>query len=134
MKKNVIILRGVSSSGKSTVAKLFGYDPVICTADDFFYDGDDYKFDPRFLGAAHEQCFQKFLFALDDDKIETIVVANTNTKESDFQEYIDEARKRDIMVFSLVVEKRHSGQNDHDVPEKTIRKQEQRIKSNLKLT
>ena len=133
-KPAVIILRGASGSGKSSVAKLFGPDAIICTADDFFYDSEgNYNFNPDHLSIAHEQCFRKFLYALDNPDVDMIVIANTNTKISEFQKYIDEAEKCGCMVFSLVVERRHNGINSHGVPEHVIDRNEKNIKNTLKL-
>jgi energy-coupling factor transporter ATP-binding protein EcfA2 len=134
-KPDVIILRGASGCGKSSVARLFGGEVAICTADDYFYDETGkYNFNPDLLGKAHELCREKFLYALDNPELfDTIVVANTNTKNSEFQFYIDEAEKRGIMVFSLVVEKRHNGTNSHGVPESVIDRHVENIKNSLKL-
>jgi predicted kinase len=132
--KKVIILRSASGAGKSTIAKLFVGNLVICTADDFFYDRDgNYNFDPNLLSIAHEQCFRKFHDALENQSVDTIVVANTNTKISEFQKYIDEAEKYDNMVFSLVVEKRHNETNSHGTPESVIDRHVENIKNSLKL-
>jgi predicted kinase len=132
--KKVIVLRGCANSGKSTVAKLFGDNAVICTADDYFTDDQgNYNFNPLLLGAAHYACQEKYLKALDDFTIDTVVCANTNTKSSEFQFYIDEAEKRGIMVFSLVVEKRHNNENNHQVPVHVIDRHEQNIKNTLRL-
>jgi predicted kinase len=132
--KNIIILRGASGSGKSSVAELFGGNAIICCADDYFMDiNDHYNFDPNQLGRAHHDCQQKFLRALDAPFVDTVVVANTNAKISDFQFYIDVAENRSHTVFSLVVEKRHNGKNQHNVPEHVIDRHEQNIKNTLKL-
>ena len=130
----VVLLRGSSGCGKSSVARLFGGEVAICTADDFFYDeGGNYNFDSNLLSIAHEQCFRKFHDALENPDIDTIVVANTNTKISEFQKYIDEAEKYDSMVFSLVVEKRHNGINSHGTPDHVIDRHVENIKNSLKL-
>lgn len=132
-RKKVIIIRGASGSGKSTVAKLFGGNVVICTADDYFYEDGIYKFNPDKLAKAHEACYQKFVDALEDSETDTVVVANTNTKESDFLKYIDTAKEYGSMVFSLVVENRHGNTNVHDVPDHILDRQVSNIKNTLKL-
>lgn len=132
--KKVIILRSASGAGKSTIAKLFGGNLTVCTADDFFYDGEgNYNFDPNLLSIAHEQCFRKFHDALENPMVDTIVVANTNTKIPEFRKYIDEAEKYDSMLFSLVVEKRHNGVNSHGTPDRVINRHVENIKNSLKL-
>jgi energy-coupling factor transporter ATP-binding protein EcfA2 len=133
-KPDLVILRGSSGCGKSSVARLFGGEVAICTADDYFYDElGKYNFNPDHLSIAHKQCQEKFIYALDNPDFDTIVVANTNTKEKDFKFYIDEAEKRGIMVFSLVVEKRHNGINTHGTPDHVIDRHVENIKNSLKL-
>ena len=132
--KVVVILRGSSGCGKSSVAQLFGGEVAICTADDYFYDElGKYNFNPDHLSIAHKQCQEKFVYALDNPDFDTVVVANTNTKEQDFQFYVAEAEKRGIMVFSLVVEKRHNGVNTHETPDHVIDRHVENIKNSLKL-
>lgn len=134
MNKRIIILRGTQNSGKSTVAKLFGENSIICCADDYFTDNwGNYNFDPNLLGVAHRICREKFINALDDPDIDTIVVANTNATQKDFQFYIDSAEQHGNMVFSLVVERRHNNLNNHNVPPEAIDRCEQNIKNSLKL-
>lgn len=132
--KRIILLRGASGSGKNLVSKLFGGEVCVCSADDYFTDNwGNYNFDPNLLGVAHRTCQDKFLNALDNSDIDTIIVNNTNTKEKDFQFYVAEAEKRGIMVFSLVVEKRHNGTNSHGTPDHVIDRHVENIKNSLKL-
>lgn len=130
--ERVILIRGASGSGKSTLAKLFSNNKVICCADDYFWDSGEYKFDPSLLGKAHEYCRNVFISALDSG-VETVIISNTNTTEKEFNFYIDEAKKRDIMLISLVIEKRHDNINLHGVPDYVIDRQAQNIKNSLKL-
>lgn len=132
--KVVVILRGASGSGKSSVTKLFGDDVYVCSADHYFMDDDgNYNFDPSKLGAAHGLCKMNFISGLQNPDIDVVVVDNTNTKQSDFQFYVDEAEKRGAMVISLVVEKRHNGVNSHNVPEHVIDRHVENTKNTLKL-
>jgi 2',3'-cyclic-nucleotide 3'-phosphodiesterase/NEDD4-binding protein 2 len=79
------------------------------------------------------ECQQKFLRLLDDHEESLIIVANTSTKDSDFNFYIEEAKKRNIVVFSLVLENRHGNKNIHNVPEHVLERQKENIKNSLKL-
>jgi hypothetical protein len=46
-----------------------------------------------------------------------VVVSNTFTQEWEMQPYYDLAEKHGYTVYSLVVENRHEGVNEHGVPE-----------------
>ena len=84
--RNLIILRGVSGSGKSTFCDLIQDPKMICCADDYFTDSDgNYNWNAASIGLAHKFCRDKFDRALNDDFIENIIIANTNTKPSDWK-------------------------------------------------
>lgn len=137
--KNFIILRGVSGSGKTTVASFieelalgsFGR-CTIATADDYFMKDGVYKFNKFGLGKAHETCKRKVETAMSFN-VPVVVLANTNTTEKDFKPYIELAEKYKYKIISLVVENRHGNKNIHDVPEETLIKQAEKLKGSLKL-
>ena len=52
---------------------------------------------------------------LPDDSV--IVVSNTFTQEWEMKPYYDMAKTYGYTVFSLIVENRHGGVNEHGVPE-----------------
>ena len=132
--KTVIILRATSNSGKTTFAEyLFSLTPdaFICCADDYFIKhGLDFDF--RHLDDAHQFCKNEFDSAIEQGK-SPIIVANTNTRESEFAYYKDLAEANDYRVFYLVIEKRHNNVNNNNVPQETIDKQAARIRNSLKV-
>lgn len=89
----VVILRGLPGSGKSFLAhncSEFLQEPskvAICAADDYFMEGDSYRFDSDLLPKAHSFCLNQFLIALGGKK-ELIVVDNTNSKLWEYQIYL----------------------------------------------
>jgi hypothetical protein len=89
--KQVIIIRGLPGSGKDRKVHqiLSGVMPdtaVVCSADDFFMVGGEYKFDPTKLGEAHATCMAKFCQALVDGK-QLIICNNSNSMRWEFRHY-----------------------------------------------
>lgn len=138
--KSIYILRSISGAGKSTLAnqlRLIAFtakiSSEICSADHFFCNEDgDYCFDANRLGEAHKLCKQKFLTAL-ENKINLIIIDNTNCTESELNFYIEHGREKGYTVFSLIIENRNNTKNIHNVPEITLEKQELKLKNSLKL-
>lgn len=133
MNKKIILLRGVSGSGKSSFCDLIAEPKVVCSADHYFENEDGYWFNPLLLGKAHSACQLKFEQACQNPEIKNIIVDNTNTKPSDFQYYLDRAEAYDIPVVSVVLEKRHNNSSIHNVPDHVLERQHQNLISNLKL-
>jgi uridine kinase len=134
--KTVILLRGVSGSGKSALADILttkvGW--VSVCADDYFTDENGvYNFNASWLDDAHRECKHKFMVALFDSTVEGIVVANTNTKEADFSFYETNAKFADAVFISLVVENRHGNKDVHGVPENVREMQAKNIVRSLSL-
>ena len=132
-----LILRGVSGSGKTSFAeflkKSVSADNVVtCTADDYFVQDGQYKFDPTKLGTAHAYCFRKFERALEAKK-QLVIQNNTNTNPKDFVKYKEAAEKAGYQVFVLVCENRHGNENVHNVPEQALKKQFTQLSQSIKL-
>jgi len=134
MNRNLIILRGVSGSGKTTFCDLIGGNKIVCCADDFFLGPHgNYIFDITKLGFAHKWCQQRFDKALLNEKIDTIVIANTNTKTGEWSYYEERALEAGLTVTFVVLENRHGNGSIHNVPIETLERQENTIRQNLKL-
>ena len=121
--KRVIIMRGLPGSGKSTKAQSYG--GTIVSADDYFIQGGEYKFDSSKLGAAHGQCKRLAEEAMRrGDPI--IVVDNTNTTEREYKDYVDMANSYGYAVEFDVVGSGGVGvdelakRNTHGVPKENI--------------
>ncbi|HPI81970.1 MAG TPA: hypothetical protein PK122_01945 [Candidatus Paceibacterota bacterium] len=63
--------------------------------------------------------------------IETVIVANTSTTEDEIRPYIMIAKNYGYRVFSIVVENRHGGVNEHNVPESSLEKMKNRFSIKL---
>jgi predicted kinase len=118
MDKILYIVRGIPGSGKSTFAKTLGGQHY--EADMYFINEDgDYNFDVTKIKDAHQWCqsFVKTDMTLEYPKI---VVSNTSTQEWEMKPYFDLANEFGYTVFTIIVENRHGGKNQHDVPEDKI--------------
>lgn len=132
--QQVIIIRGVSGSGKSTKAfeikldaEAKGFSVVICSADDYpgYYVSGKYTWSPQACSSAHKYCQEKFKAALYKD-VDVIIVDNTNIKKKDFKFYIDEAmwNGHEVSIleipFNKADSKLYAARNSHGVPEEKI--------------
>ena len=91
--KEVIIMRGLPGSGKSTYVKENFDDAVVCSADDFFIGKEGkYVFVPHKISEAHQDCWHYFIAFL-FDKEERIVVDNTNMCKWEYANYIKLAQE-----------------------------------------
>jgi predicted kinase len=101
--RRVIIMRGISGSGKSHHAKLFAHNGVVVSADDYFMVAGEYRFDAGKLGDAHAYCMREFLRALDKGT-ETVVVDNTNMRLYELNPYrmVAMAMGYDVEVYHVI--------------------------------
>jgi len=134
---NVILLRGVSGVGKSTVAGLF-IDGTIISTDDFFMKDGEYQFDANSLVENHmkctvkaEQTMQAATKMVENTSIEvvkhTLVIHNTFTKQWEMTPYLILAEKYGYTVHTLIVENRHESKSIHDVPQTAVDAQRDRF-------
>lgn len=124
MEKVLIIIRGIPGCGKSTFANLIG--SFICTADDYHMVDGKYDWKPENAGSAHVKCQKKVEWGMTEG-ISKIVVANTTTTKKELKPYYDLAEKYGYTVFSVIVENRHNGVNEHNVPEETLNRMRERF-------
>ena len=130
--KNLVLLRGVSGSGKSTFAQLIaeGLDCTIHCTDDYFMLDGVYTFNPADLGKNHQLCLDDVNTHM-ECRQENIVVANTFTQEWDMQPYIDLATQHSYRLFTVIVENRHGGESTHNVPCSVLEAQRERFEVKL---
>ena len=125
--------RGLPGSGKSTLAKSLGGFHV--EADMYFINDGEYKFDATKLRDAHEWCQNEVNTAIILNHTtgvnKRIVVSNTFTQEWEMKAYTDLAESYDYRVYSLIVENRHGGVNEHGVPEDKLEQMKNRFEVNL---
>ena len=128
--RNLILLRGVSGAGKSTVAELF-IDSDIISTDDFFMVDGKYQFDANSLVENHMKCTAQadkaMNIAEDNDVNHTLIIHNTFTKQWEMTPYMILAEKYHYTVHTLIVENRHGSESIHDVPADSIKAQRDRF-------
>jgi len=137
MNKILTLVRGLPGSGKSTFANLITNKFSICEADLFFYDKEgNYNFDATKLKLAHVWCFNQVRTRMEDNKLNPqfypeIVVSNTFTQEWEMEKYYELAEEYGYKVFSIIVENRHGGVNQHGVPADKLEQMKNRFQIKL---
>jgi predicted kinase len=132
-----VLICGRSGSGKSTFANFIWNDYAICEADKFFYDKEgNYNFDATKLKLAHVWCFNQVRTRMEDNKLNPqfypeIVVSNTFTQEWEMEKYYELAEEYGYKVFSIIVENRHGGVNQHGVPADKLEQMKNRFQIKL---
>ena len=129
MSKELFLLRGLPGAGKSTLAKSLGGKHV--EADMYHLDEKgNYNWKPERVKEAHSWCQNQVGNWMIEEE-QRIVVSNTFTQEWEMQFYYDWAKEFDYKVFSLIVENRHGGTNEHNVPEEVLVKMKDRFETKL---
>ena len=134
--KTLALLRGISGSGKSTLAKsLSNPNTGHIEADMYFVDNEtgEYRFDPTKLKNAHNWCQDVVETWMGEFGYDSIIVSNTFTQEWEMKPYYELAEQYGYTVFSLIVENRHGGVNEHGVPEEKLEQMETKLRNNIKL-
>jgi predicted kinase len=120
---NVIILRGLPGSGKTTYAEKFFQGAEVVSADHFFMVVGEYKYDPAKIGDAHANCFRRFV-RLMIQGFQDVVVDNTNISAWEISPYILAANAYNYQPTILEFEcdeETALKRNIHGVTEDTIR-------------
>ena len=148
---NLILVRGVSGAGKSTIGEMFddGATTRILSTDDLFYIDGKYEFkkimdeDPDMLRKNHQAIIDKVESLMveydwkimDHDyswfPIDRIVVCNTFTQMWEMEPYFNLAKKHDWCIHTIVVENMHGSDSIHDVPADVIKSQRERFEVTL---
>ena len=137
--KILTIMRGVSGSGKSTVAKALAVatGATIFSTDALFVGADGvYRFDPKKLGYNHQQNVSLVETAMIDG-VEKIIVDNTNTMRSEMKPYVELAQKYGYNVQYVSVERDVDtciSQNQHGVPSEAIHRMKSRFQYENKVS
>jgi predicted kinase len=115
----LVLIRGLPGSGKSTMAKhisLVGFEHY--EADMFFEREGEYRYDANKIKDAHEWCQRETFKALANGQ--NVVVSNTFTRRFEMEPYFEMAKT--FGIEPRIIEARGNWPNIHCVPEATIEK------------
>jgi uridine kinase len=129
---DLILLRGLPGSGKTTLAEVIlqsnqGVRPDVISADNYFIDDKgNYNFDPTKIKEAHNNCQQ---ICADRMRLEfsKVVVANTFTEEWEMKPYFEMAERYNYRIHTIIVENRHDSKNIHGVPDEKLQQMANRF-------
>lgn len=115
---NMIIIRGLPGSGKTTLGQCLSYCGMgkLFEADHYFYVGPIYKYVASLLGYAHEDCRRRTQRHL--ARGGSVIIANTFTTRAEMQPYLDLAKQYQARL--QVIECHASFGSVHGVPQETI--------------
>ena len=121
----VVIIRGLPGSGKSTIAKLFsGYEHF--EADQYFYTEDGkYNYVPSKVKDAHADCNRRVREALKSGK--NVVISNTFTRIFEFEPYLKMCKE--FQIEPNIIESQGKFKNIHGVSEEAILRMKARWES-----
>lgn len=130
---NLLIIRGLPGSGKSTIAKKLQSNSNDCLlvtpnhknivytnhyeADMFFENDGEYKFDKKYLSHAHDWCYNNVLKSLLDGN--NTIVSNTFVKLWELNKYLDLEKFVPNTIIE-VIEVYTSYDNIHKVPSEQL--------------
>lgn len=129
----LILIRGMSGSGKSQLANKFieycsEQEAMLYEADQFFLDeSNNYNFDPTRLPQAHAWCLERAVEGM--KKGQRVVVANTFTQLWMLKPYIQAAKELNVPVTVVSLydggksNETLASRNVHGVPLHTIAQQ-----------
>ena len=118
--KVMFVMRGVSGSGKSTVARKLAdkFDAVIASQDDYFMEDGVYHFNYLKLSEAAMYCYDTAFQAVMEGR--SVVVDNMNLLKSYYSPYVMMAQHQGYKVFLVQPDFLQPIENISEVDEELI--------------
>lgn len=133
----VVIMRGLTGSGKSYYTRNNYPDAYVCSADFFFERDGEYHFNASLLSHAHAACMGSFIDALREGR-PLVVVDNTNITKIEIAPYVSVAQAYGYTVEIVCVDalkkfslKELSERNIHGIPYGVLVNMESRWENNF---
>jgi len=135
--KILYIIRGISGSGKSTMAQELGKNGKVFSTDDFFMVNGKYEYDPEGLTYAHWWNMGRTEEAM-KQSISPIVIDNTNTQAWEAKPYVQMALKYGYQIeikepntpWKFDAEEL-AKKNKHNIPKEAIEKMIKKWEPNI---
>lgn len=135
--QHLYLIRGLHGTGKTTLGERIcedigatGRPTILIEADQFFMElnngFEQYKFDRRYLGAAHDECFGRTMRYLKAGY--TVAVANTFSTKRELLRYFDGLKRTGLnkIVDTQVIKCERRFTSIHGVPRKATEKMAER--------
>lgn len=133
----IVIMRGIPGAGKTTWAKKNYPDSLTVSADDFFTEDGKYVYDAHRAAEAHGWALRCFIDLARLNRLQTIVVDNTNIFATDVAPYVAVGRAygHEHRIVTLICDpKAAQERNVHGVSlERTYRLEEWMHREHLRL-
>jgi|TARA_R100000789_G_scaffold51399_1_gene51144 hypothetical protein len=129
----LFLVRGLPGSGKTQFVNdtMRTKEAQQIATDHFFYVDGIYEFDPMLLAENHQKCIHQVDQWMGDSTSWEIFVHNTFTQNWEMEPYYVLAEKYNWCVYSIIVENRHGGKSEHDVPDHSIKAMKERFEVQL---
>ena len=130
----LVLLCGISGSGKTTYRNKHFPDAVIASADDGMLENGVYKFHGSKLERSHGTCFRQVIESL-QSRVPVVVVDNTNITIEGVAPYVaaGDAYGYKVRLLCLRVDPKIAGpRNAHNVPQVKVDEMAQTFEAFLK--